>query len=138
MSVSVCVCMCVCRYHLVLVDLLPTGFNRTFYDDQHLSVINSGDLVFGFECPPYRGDNPEAISQANPSGSKELMLVLVVNKIGHTQFGKRYSPYYKYSLFLCVYVCVCACAVILVCTCVFSGVVGCLVFLCLFSNVGVK
>ena len=45
--------------------------------------------MFGFECPPYRGDNPEAISQANPSGSKELMLVLVINKLGLTQFGKR-------------------------------------------------
>ena len=77
------------RYHLVLADLLPTGFNRTFYDDQHLSVVTSGDMVFGFECPPYRGDNPEAITQANPSGSKELMLILVVNKLGQTQFGKR-------------------------------------------------
>ena len=75
---------------MVLTDLLPTGFNRTFYDDQHLSVINSGDLIFAFECPPYRGDNPEAISQVNPSGSKELMLVLVVNKLGLTQYGKRY------------------------------------------------
>ena len=77
------------RYHMVLTDLLPNGFNRTFYDDQHLSVIKSGDMVFGFECPPYRGDNPEAITQANPSGSKELMLMLVVNKLGQTQFGKR-------------------------------------------------
>lgn len=78
------------RYHLVLTDLNPSGFNHTFYDDQHLSVINSGDMVFGFECPPYRGDNPEALTQANPSGAKELMLILVVNKLGQTQFGKRY------------------------------------------------
>jgi hypothetical protein len=81
------------RYHLVLTDMHPSGFNgfnRTFYDDQHLSVINSSDVVFGFECPPYRGDNPEAITHANPSGSKELMLILVVNKLGQTQFGKRY------------------------------------------------
>ena len=46
--------------------------------------------MFGFECPPYRGDNPEALTQANPSGAKELMLILVVNKLGQTQFGKRY------------------------------------------------
>ena len=77
------------RNHLVLTDLTPNGFNRTFYDDQHISVVNSGDLMFGFECPPYRGDNLEAISHANPSGSKELILILVVNKFGKTQYGKR-------------------------------------------------
>lgn len=80
------------RYHLVLADLHSNGFNRTFYDDQHLSAINSGDMIFGFECPPYRGENPEAITQANPSGSKELMLIMVVNKLGQTQFGKRFGP----------------------------------------------
>ena len=77
------------RYHLVLCDLNAGGFNRTFYDDQHISVVNSSDLLFGFECPPYRGDNPEAMSHNNPSGSKELMLVLVVNKFGQTNYGKR-------------------------------------------------
>ena len=77
------------RRHLVLADLHPDGFHRTFYDDQHISVIYSNDLVFAFECPPYRGDNPEALTQTNPSGSKELVLILVVNKIGQTHFGRR-------------------------------------------------
>ena len=69
---------------------MPDGFHRTFYDDQHISVVHAHDLVFAFECPPYRGDNPEAQSTVNPSGSKELILVLVVNKFGQTQYGKRY------------------------------------------------
>ena len=46
--------------------------------------------MFGFECPPYRGDNLEAITNSNPSGSKELILILVINKFGKTQYGKRY------------------------------------------------
>jgi len=75
------------RHHLVLCDLTPDGFNRTFYDDQHISVIQNH--VFAFECPPYRGDNPEAHTLSNPSGSKELILLLVVNKFGETQYGKR-------------------------------------------------
>jgi ubiquitin C-terminal hydrolase len=79
------------RRHLVLADLHPDGFHRTFYDDQHISVIYSNDLVFAFECPPYRGDNPEALTQTNPSGSKELILILVVNKIGQTHFGRRFG-----------------------------------------------
>ena len=72
-----------------MTDLNASGFQRTFYDDQRVSVITSNDLVFGFECPPYRGDNPEAQTPSNPSGSKELMLMLVVNKFGQTQYGKR-------------------------------------------------
>ena len=77
------------RHHLVLCDLLQDGFHRTFYDDQHISVIHSNDLVLAFECPPYRGENPDANSHANPSGSKELILVLVVNKFGKAQHGRR-------------------------------------------------
>ena len=73
----------------MLCDVASNGFNQTFYDDQHIAVVNSHDLLFGFECPPYRGDNPEAQTTANPSGSKELVLILVVNKLGQTQYGKR-------------------------------------------------
>ena len=73
----------------MLADLLPDGYHRTFYDDQHISVIHTNDLMFAFECPPYKGDNPVAFSQTNPSGSKELILLLVVNKIGQTHFGRR-------------------------------------------------
>ena len=54
-------------------------------------MVNSGDLMFGFECPPYRGDNLEAVTHTNPSGSKELILILVINKFGKTQYGKRYE-----------------------------------------------
>ena len=78
------------RDHLVLADLHVDGYHRTFYDDQHISVLHSSDPAFAFECPPYRGDNPEAFSQSNPSGSKELILILVVNKSGQTHFGRWY------------------------------------------------
>ena len=77
------------RQHLVLADLPNDGFHRTFYDDQHISVVHANDLVFAFECPPYKGDNPEAYSHSNPSGGKELLLILVVNKCGQTQLGRR-------------------------------------------------
>jgi hypothetical protein len=79
------------RQHLVLADLSGDGFHRTFYDDQHISVVNPSDVVHAFECPPYRGDNPVAYSQTNPSGSKELLLILVVNKCGQTHFGRRFG-----------------------------------------------
>lgn len=70
----------------MLCDLAHDGFQRTFYDDQHISVIQSH--AFAFECPPFRGDNQEGHAASNPSGSKELILILLVNKFGQTQYGK--------------------------------------------------
>ena len=83
------------RQHLVLADLVADGFHRTFYDDQHISVVHGNDLVYAFECPPYKGDNREAYSQVNPAGNKELLLVLVVNKCGQTHFGRRYIQMFE-------------------------------------------
>lgn len=82
----------VSRHHLVLSELRFDGMMKSVYDDEPLSSIPEYQQMYAFEVPPFRGDNQEVGAQSNPSGSKETLLIVLVNKFGMTSSGRRFGP----------------------------------------------
>ena len=79
----------VSRHHLVLSELRFDGMMKSIYDDEPISSIQEFQQMYAFEIPPFRGENPEVNTPSNPSGSKETLSIVLVNKFGQTNSGRR-------------------------------------------------
>lgn len=42
----------VCFPQIILSELYSTGFQRSFFDDNDLTSIADGDVVYAFQAPP--------------------------------------------------------------------------------------
>lgn len=42
-------------FQVILVELHPSGFQRSFFDDEDLNTIAEGDNVYAFQVPPSPG-----------------------------------------------------------------------------------
>uniref|UniRef100_G1L5D5 Ubiquitin carboxyl-terminal hydrolase n=1 Tax=Ailuropoda melanoleuca TaxID=9646 RepID=G1L5D5_AILME len=94
---------------VILVELCPTGFQRSFFDEEDLNTISEGDNVYAFHAPPPPG---QEMLSAHPSGlsvsprlaaregprsslpvhSENKVLVLFCNLVGSGQQASRFGP----------------------------------------------
>ncbi|XP_038523429.1 ubiquitin carboxyl-terminal hydrolase 43 isoform X1 [Canis lupus familiaris] len=94
---------------VILVELCPNGFQRSFFDEEDLNTISEGDNVYAFHAPPPPGQ--ETLS-AHPCGlsvsprlaaregqrvplsvpSKNKVLILICNLVGSGQHASRFGP----------------------------------------------
>lgn len=93
---------------VILVELYPNGFQRSFFDEEDLNTIAEGDNVYAFQVPPLPG--PGTLS-AHPSGlsvsprlavrdsqrfskplHSERVLILFCNLVGSGQQASRFGP----------------------------------------------
>lgn len=42
-------------FQVILVELCPGGFQRSFFDEDDLNIIAEGDNVYAFQAPPPLG-----------------------------------------------------------------------------------
>ncbi|XP_032177084.1 ubiquitin carboxyl-terminal hydrolase 43 isoform X1 [Mustela erminea] len=94
---------------VILVELCPSGFQRSFFDEEDLNTISEGDNVYAFHAPPPSG---QELLSAHPSGlavsprlaardglrsslpihSENKVLVLFCNLVGSGQQASRFGP----------------------------------------------
>ncbi|XP_031208745.1 ubiquitin carboxyl-terminal hydrolase 43 isoform X1 [Mastomys coucha] len=94
---------------VILVELYPNGFQRSFFDEEDLNTIAEGDNVYAFQVPPSPG--PRTLS-AHPSGlsvsprlavrdsqrfsgplhSENKVVILFCNLVGSGQQASRFGP----------------------------------------------
>ncbi|XP_056673493.1 ubiquitin carboxyl-terminal hydrolase 43 isoform X2 [Monodelphis domestica] len=102
---------------VVLVELHPSGFQRSFFDEEDLNCISDGDNVYAFQAPlsPIWGvpasfsDCPSKIqfnkhkgqslpqtstlsTESLTSGSGSKVLILLCNLVGSGHKAKRFGP----------------------------------------------
>ncbi|XP_045425706.1 ubiquitin carboxyl-terminal hydrolase 43 isoform X1 [Lemur catta] len=94
---------------VILVELYPSGFQRSFFDEEDLNTIAEGDNVYAFQVPPSPG---QGTLSAHPSGlsvsprlaaregqrfplslhSENKVLILFCNLVGSGQQASRFGP----------------------------------------------
>ncbi|KAL2765833.1 ubiquitin carboxyl-terminal hydrolase 43 isoform 2, partial [Daubentonia madagascariensis] len=94
---------------VILVELYPSGFQRSFFDEEDLNTIAEGDNVYAFQVPPSAG---QGTLSAHPSGlsvsprlaahenqrfslslhSENKVLILFCNLVGSGQQASRFGP----------------------------------------------
>ncbi|XP_067570568.1 ubiquitin carboxyl-terminal hydrolase 43 isoform X1 [Pseudorca crassidens] len=94
---------------VILVELHPTGLQRSFFDEEDLNTIAEGDNVYAFQAPPSPG---QEMLSARPSGlpvsprlaaceaqrlslpvhSETTVLILFCNLVGSGQQASRFGP----------------------------------------------
>ncbi|XP_069883071.1 ubiquitin carboxyl-terminal hydrolase 43 isoform X1 [Dipodomys merriami] len=94
---------------VILVELYPSGFQRSFFDEEDLNSIAEGDNVYAFQAPPSPG---LGTLSAHPSGlsvsprlvaregqrlslshhSENKVLILFCNLVGSGQQASRFGP----------------------------------------------
>ncbi|XP_039703278.1 ubiquitin carboxyl-terminal hydrolase 43 isoform X1 [Pteropus medius] len=94
---------------VILVELYPSGLQRSFFDEEDLNTITEGDNVYAFLAPPPTG---QEISSACPPGlsvsprlaahesqrlslpihSENKVLILFCNLVGSGQQASRFGP----------------------------------------------
>ncbi|XP_058532135.1 ubiquitin carboxyl-terminal hydrolase 43 isoform X3 [Ochotona princeps] len=94
---------------VILVELHPSGFQRSFFDDEDLNTIAEGDNVYAFQVPPSPGQGtlsapPPALSVSPrlaareaprpslPLRSENKVLILLCNLVGSGQQASRFGP----------------------------------------------
>ncbi|XP_057569756.1 ubiquitin carboxyl-terminal hydrolase 43 isoform X2 [Hippopotamus amphibius kiboko] len=94
---------------VILVELHPSGLQRSFFDEEDLNTIAEGDNVYAFQAPPPPG---QEMLSAYPSGlsisprlaaregqrlslsvhSETTVLILFCNLVGSGQQASRFGP----------------------------------------------
>ncbi|XP_037665561.1 ubiquitin carboxyl-terminal hydrolase 43 isoform X2 [Choloepus didactylus] len=94
---------------VILVEMDPSGFQRSFFDEEDLNTIAEGDNVYAFHAPPSPG---QGTLSARPSGlpvsprlaaregqwlslplqSENKVLILFCNLVGSGQQASRFGP----------------------------------------------
>ncbi|XP_074081704.1 ubiquitin carboxyl-terminal hydrolase 43 isoform X2 [Macrotis lagotis] len=102
---------------VVLVELSPNGFQRSFFDEEDLNAISEGDNVYAFQAPwspvwgvpaicsgcpsniqlnKYKGQSlPQShiiSTESLPSGNGSKVLILLCNLVGSGHKAKRFGP----------------------------------------------
>lgn len=94
---------------VILVELYPSGLQRSFFDEEDLNTIAEGDNVYAFQAPPSPG---QEMLSARPSGllvsprlaaregqrlslpvhNETTVLILFCNLVGSGQQASRFGP----------------------------------------------
>ncbi|XP_017386930.1 ubiquitin carboxyl-terminal hydrolase 43 isoform X1 [Cebus imitator] len=94
---------------VILVELYPSGFQRSFFDEEDLNTIAEGDNVYAFQVPPLPS---QGTLSAHPLGlslsprlaaregqrfslslySESKVLILFCNLVGSGQQASRFGP----------------------------------------------
>ncbi|XP_032695799.1 ubiquitin carboxyl-terminal hydrolase 43 isoform X1 [Lontra canadensis] len=94
---------------VILVELCPTGFQRSFFDEEDLNTISEGDNVYAFHAPPPSGQEllsahlsglsvsprlatRDGLRSSLPVHSENKVLVLFCNLVGSGQQASRFGP----------------------------------------------
>uniref|UniRef100_A0A8C9KMN5 ubiquitinyl hydrolase 1 n=1 Tax=Panthera tigris altaica TaxID=74533 RepID=A0A8C9KMN5_PANTA len=94
---------------VILVELCPSGFQRSFFDEEDLNTIAEGDNVYAFHAPPPPGQemlsaHPPGLSISPrlaahggqrlplPVQSENKVLILLCNLAGSGQQAIRFGP----------------------------------------------
>ncbi|XP_008853956.1 ubiquitin carboxyl-terminal hydrolase 43 isoform X2 [Nannospalax galili] len=94
---------------VILVELYPNGFQRSFFDEEDLNTIAEGDNVYAFQAPPSPGPgtlsaHPSSLSASPrlaardgqrfsmPLHSENRVLILFCNLMGSGQQASRFGP----------------------------------------------
>ncbi|XP_058139469.1 ubiquitin carboxyl-terminal hydrolase 43 [Dasypus novemcinctus] len=94
---------------VILVEMHPGGFQRSFFDEEDLNTIAEGDDVYAFHAPPSPGQgtlsaHPPGLSVSPrlaaregrrlslPVQSENKVLILFCNLVGSGQQASRFGP----------------------------------------------
>nr|XP_020017022.1 ubiquitin carboxyl-terminal hydrolase 43 isoform X2 [Castor canadensis] len=94
---------------VILVELYPSGFQRSFFDEEDLNSIAEGDIVYAFQVPPSPGQGtlsalPSSLSMSpclaagegqrfsQSLHSDNKVLILFCNLVGSGQQASRFGP----------------------------------------------
>uniref|UniRef100_A0A5F7ZU05 ubiquitinyl hydrolase 1 n=1 Tax=Macaca mulatta TaxID=9544 RepID=A0A5F7ZU05_MACMU len=94
---------------VILVELYPSGFQRSFFDEEDLNTIAEGDNVYAFQVPPSPSQgtlsaHPLALSVSPRLAAREgqrfslslhsesKVLILFCNLVGSGQQASRFGP----------------------------------------------
>ncbi|KAM8819480.1 ubiquitin carboxyl-terminal hydrolase 43 isoform 2-T2 [Rhynchonycteris naso] len=94
---------------VILVELYPSGLQRSFFDEEDLNTIAEGDNVYAFQAPPPPGQemlsaHPPGLSVSPrlaaregqrislPAHSENKVLILFCNLVGSGQLASRFGP----------------------------------------------
>ncbi|XP_058287010.1 ubiquitin carboxyl-terminal hydrolase 43 isoform X5 [Hylobates moloch] len=97
---------------VILVELYPSGFQRSFFDEEDLNTIAEGDNVYAFQVPPSPSQGTLSGITAHPLGlsvsprlvaregqrfslslhSESKVLILFCNLVGSGQQASRFGP----------------------------------------------
>ncbi|XP_029785029.1 ubiquitin carboxyl-terminal hydrolase 43, partial [Suricata suricatta] len=93
---------------VILVELCPNGFQRSFFDEEDLNTIAEGDNVYAFHAPPPPGQemlsaHPPGLSVSPrlacegerlplPVRTEAKVLMLCCNLVGSGQQASRFGP----------------------------------------------
>ncbi|XP_054565664.1 ubiquitin carboxyl-terminal hydrolase 43 isoform X1 [Eptesicus fuscus] len=94
---------------VILVELCPSGLQRSFFDEDDLNTIAEGDNVYAFQAPPPPGQetlaapppgmsvSPRLAARAGPRLSlpahrENKVLILCCNLVGSGQQASRFGP----------------------------------------------
>lgn len=94
---------------VILVELYPNGFQRSFFDEEDLNTIADGDNVYAFQAPPSPAlgtltAHPPGVSASPrlagrdsqrfsaPLHGENRVLILLCNLVGSGQQASRFGP----------------------------------------------
>ncbi|KAM5214989.1 ubiquitin carboxyl-terminal hydrolase 43 isoform 2-T2 [Hipposideros larvatus] len=87
---------------VILVELYPSGLQRSFFDEDDLNTIAEGDNVYAFQAPPPPGQEilsarpcsaaREGQRLSLPGHSENKVLILFCNLVGSGQQASRFGP----------------------------------------------
>ncbi|XP_016077893.1 PREDICTED: ubiquitin carboxyl-terminal hydrolase 43 [Miniopterus natalensis] len=94
---------------VILVELYPSGLQRSFFDEEDLNTIAEGDNVYAFQAPPPPGQetlsaHPPGLSVSPrlaategprlslPAHRENKVLILFCNLVGSGQQASRFGP----------------------------------------------
>ncbi|XP_036197485.1 ubiquitin carboxyl-terminal hydrolase 43 isoform X2 [Myotis myotis] len=94
---------------VILVELCPSGLQRSFFDEDDLNTITEGDNVYAFQAPPPPGQgtlaapspglsvSPRLAARAGqrlslPAHRENKVLILFCNLVGSGQQASRFGP----------------------------------------------
>ncbi|XP_070249894.1 ubiquitin carboxyl-terminal hydrolase 43 isoform X2 [Myotis yumanensis] len=94
---------------VILVELCPSGLQRSFFDEDDLNTIAEGDNVYAFQAPPPPGHgtlaapspglsvSPRLAARAGqrlslPAHRENKVLILFCNLVGSGQQASRFGP----------------------------------------------